>query len=90
MSQPCLSKPKGCPLAAGPLWRSRTQYAGSWPVNSPGKSEMRMVAAMMMAANQKMGRLRRRFHASPHIEEGAPSSGTASTAPRPVSSMSET
>ena len=49
-----------------------------------------MVAAMMMAANQKMGRLRRRFHASPHIEEGAPSSGTASTAPRPVSSMSET
>ena len=59
-------------------------------MNSPGKSEMRMVAAMMMAANQKMGRLRRRFHASPHIEEGAPSSGTASTAPRPVSSMSET
>jgi len=59
-------------------------------VKSQGNTEIMTAKKMIVAANQKIGRRRRRFQASPHMEEGAPSSGTASTAPRPVSSISET
>ena len=91
MSQPCLSKPKGWLHSSGvPRELESTQWRGSWLVKSQGNTEIMTANKMIVAANQKAGRRRRRFHASPHMEEGAPSSGTASTAPRPVSSISET
>ena len=90
MSQPCLSKPKGWPAAGPAREEDSSQNFGSVEVNSDGKSARSAASAMMAAAIQKVGRRRRRFQASPHMDEGAPSSATASTAPRPVSSMSET
>ena len=90
MSQPCLSKPKGCPAEGPASDEESSQNFGSVAVKSDGKSARSAASVIMNAAIQKVGRRRRRFQASPHMDEGAPSSATASTAPRPVSSMSET
>ena len=90
MSQPCLSKPKGWPEVGPAREEDSSQNFGSVEVKSHGNIARRAAQVMMNAAIQKIGRRRRRFHASPHTDEGAPSSATASTAPRPVSSMSET
>lgn len=90
MSQPCLSKPKGCPEAGPAREEDSSQNFGSVEVKNEGNSASRVAHTMMNAAIQKVGRRRRRFQASPQMDEGAPSSATASTAPSPVSSMSET
>src|SRR5690606_9437569 len=89
MSQPCWSKPKGWPGAGGPYELPRSQSRrGSIEVNSCGNSATTQTTTMIAAEIQKIGRRRSFRHASDHIDEGAPESSTASTAPRPVSAVS--
>ena len=87
MSQPWRLKPKGWPGAGAPKECLSSQKVGSALTNRPGTSDRATAAAMRRAETQKMGRRRSCFHASPHMEAGALSSATASTAPSPCSSV---